>query len=65
MVTENSWLTLEQLADIIVIAEMTPGPIAVNTATFVGYKMGGLLGGIIATTGVALPSMLLIFLVSK
>lgn len=64
LVTEYAWLTNEQLSDIIVVAEMTPGPIAVNTATFVGYKIGGVLGGIIATTGVALPSMLIIFAVS-
>jgi chromate transporter len=64
-VSEYGWLTAEQLSRIIVIAEMTPGPIAVNAATFVGYNTGGFLGGIVATLGVALPSMLIIFLVSR
>src|SRR5699024_10062124 len=47
------------------ISEMTPGPIAVNTATFVGYKTSGILGGLAATIGVALPSLILILIISK
>ena len=60
----HGWLTPAQFIDIIAIAEMTPGPIAVNTATFVGYRVEGLPGALAATVGVALPSMLLIFFVS-
>jgi chromate transporter len=59
------WLTSSQFVDIIAIAEMTPGPIAVNSATFVGYKTAGFMGGLAATTGVALPSLIIALLVSK
>ena len=60
----HGWLSPAQFIDIIAIAEMTPGPIAVNSATFVGYRVAGFLGALAATVGVALPSMLLIFFVS-
>ena len=60
----HGWLSPSEFVDIIAIAEMTPGPIAVNSATFVGYKTAGLLGSIVATIGVALPSVVLIIAVS-
>lgn len=61
----NGWLKASEFVDIIAIAEMTPGPIAINSATFVGYKTAGLFGSIFATIGVALPSILLILIVSS
>lgn len=61
----NGWLTPSQFVDIIAIAEMTPGPIAVNSATYVGYKSAGIFGGAVATFGVALPSLVLILIVSR
>lgn len=64
-IEKHGWMSATEFIDIIAIAEMTPGPIAVNSATFVGYKSAGLLGGVIATIGVALPSLLLILLVSQ
>ena len=64
-IENHGWMTGAEFIDIISIAEMTPGPIAVNSATFVGYKTAGFWGGIIATVGVALPSLLLILLVSQ
>lgn len=64
-ITENHWLSTSEFADIIAIAEMTPGPIAVNSATFVGYKIAGLLGGLTATAGVAMPSLILVFIISN
>lgn len=64
-IESNGWLTSSQFVDIIAIAEMTPGPIAVNSATFVGYKAAGILGGVFATAGVALPSLILAILLSK
>lgn len=64
-IESHGWLSSSEFVDIIAIAEMTPGPIAVNSATFVGYKAGGILGGISATVGVALPSLILILLISK
>ncbi len=61
----NRWLTSQQFNEILAIAEMTPGPIAINMATFVGYKMNGILGAIFATTGVVLPSFIIILLIYK
>lgn len=56
----HSWLTMTQFADIITIAEMTPGPIAINSATFVGIQVGGLPGAIVATVGCVLPSFMIV-----
>lgn len=64
-IAANGWLTASEFVDIIAIAEMTPGPIAVNSATFVGYKTAGFWGGMAATIGVATPSLILILIVSK
>lgn len=60
----NGWLTAAEFADIIAIAEMTPGVIAINSATFVGNKVAGVAGGAIATMGVFMPSLILVLLVS-
>lgn len=60
VVEVHDWLTMNQFMDIMTIAEMTPGPVALNTATFVGIQMGGLLGAIIATLGCILPSCLIV-----
>ncbi|HAE62522.1 MAG TPA: chromate transporter, partial [Eubacteriaceae bacterium] len=64
-IESNNWLSSAEFVDIIAIAEMTPGPIAVNSATFVGYKISGVWGGILATFGVALPSFILAVLISS
>ncbi|MGI6037972.1 MAG: chromate transporter [Limnochordia bacterium] len=61
----RGWLSAREFVDIVAIAEMTPGPIAINAATFVGYRLDGVLGSIAATTSIALPSFLLIILLSK
>jgi chromate transporter len=61
----HQWLTTTQFSDIVAISQMTPGPIAINAATYVGYKVAGLVGSAIATIGVILPSLILILLVSK
>ena len=52
----HPWLTLQEFTDLITIAEMTPGPIAVNSATFVGIRIAGIPGAIIATLGCITPS---------
>jgi chromate transporter len=52
----HPWLTLQQFADVMAIAEMTPGPIAINAATFVGIQVAGIPGAILATLGCVLPS---------
>ena len=56
----HPWLTMAQFADIMAIAEMTPGPIAINAATFVGIQVAGLPGAVIATLGCILPSCLIV-----
>ena len=56
----HSWLTMTQFADIMTIAEMTPGPIAINSATFVGIRVAGILGAIIATIGCIFPSCVIV-----
>lgn len=64
-VEKKKWITHDEMMDVTVIAESTPGPIAINCATYVGYKKGRLPGAIIATLGVVLPSFIIIFLISK
>lgn len=56
----NSWLTLKEFTDLVTIAEMTPGPIAINSATFVGNQIGGILGSIVATLGCVIPSFVIV-----
>ncbi len=60
IVVQLGWLTPTQFIDIVAIAEMTPGPIAVNSATFVGFQKAGVLGSVTATIGVVLPSFLIV-----
>lgn len=60
----HGWLTEEALLNIIAVAESTPGPIAVNMATFVGSTQGGILGSLLATLGVVLPSFIIILLIA-
>ena len=63
-VSQKQWITHDDLAHVTVIAESTPGPVAVNCATFVGYRQKGLPGALAATLGVILPSFVIIFLIS-
>ncbi len=63
-ILQLAWATQEELIDFIAISESTPGPFAVNIATFVGMQQGGVLGGALATLGVILPSFLIILLVA-
>lgn len=59
IVTQNQWLTMTEFADVITISQMTPGPIAINAATFVGIQVGGILGAIVATIGSITPSIII------
>jgi len=61
----HGWITEAEIANIIAIAESTPGPIGVNTATYVGFKVAGIPGSIIATIGLVTPSVIIIILVAK
>ncbi len=60
LVDNKKWITAEDMLDMLVVAESTPGVMAVNTATSVGYRLRGVIGAIIATFGVVLPSFLII-----
>ena len=64
VVNLHNWLTLTEFTDLITIAEMTPGPIAVNAATFVGIRIAGIPGAIIATVGCVLPSCIIVSLLA-
>ena len=62
---KKQWITHDEMMNIIVVAESTPGPIAINCATFVGFKQKGIAGALIATIGMILPSFCIIFAISK
>ncbi|MEG0855621.1 MAG: chromate transporter [Terrisporobacter sp.] len=64
IVEKNSWVTGEELMDYYAIGQCTPGVIAVNTATFIGQKNKGIIGGIVATLGVIVPSIVIITIVA-
>ena len=63
-VDNKKWITDNELLDVVAIAESTPGPIAINAATFIGKKVGGFIGALCATIGVVLPSFIIIVAVS-
>ena len=64
VVEKYAWLTMSEFTDLITIAEMTPGPIAVNSATFVGIRIAGLPGAVIATLGCIFPSCIIVSLLA-
>ena len=64
-VLTNGWLTEGELLNMIAVSESTPGPIAVNMATFVGSEQGGILGSFVATLGVVLPSFIIILIIAS
>ena len=63
-VRQKGWLTREEFLDMTAIAESTPGPAAVNSATYIGYQAGGFLGAVAATFAVCLPSFVVIYAIS-
>ena len=63
-VSRRHWLDADEFSDLVTIAESTPGPIAINCATYIGYRRERLLGSIFATLGMCLPSFVIIFLIS-
>ena len=64
IIDKQGWASSEELMDYYAVGQCTPGVIAVNTATFIGYKVGGIAGGIIATLGVVFPSLVIITLIA-
>lgn len=65
IVENNYWISMSQFSDIIGISQMTPGPVAINSATFVGYKVGGVGGSLVATLGVITTSFILVTIINK
>lgn len=63
-VEKRGWLTQEEFLDMTAIAESTPGPMAVNSATYLGYRLGGVAGAAVSTIAVALPSFFIIYVIS-
>lgn len=64
VIEKRKWLKEREFLDILTISESTPGPISVNTATYVGFKVCGVLGSFFATFGLALPSFIIIYVIS-
>lgn len=63
-VEKKKWLEKDEFFDVAAIAESTPGPIAINAATYIGYKNAGIIGSIIATLGICIPSFIIIYAIS-
>ena len=63
-VSKKKWLEKDEFLDVAAIAESTPGPIAINAATYIGYKNAGVIGAMIATLGICIPSFVIIFVIS-
>ena len=64
LVERKKYISHEEYMDVIAIAESTPGPLAINSATYIGYKVAGVLGSVFATLGVVLPSFCIIYVIS-
>ena len=64
VVVQHAWMTNAEFADIVAISQITPGPIAINSATYVGYTVGGVPGAIVATIGEVTPSIIVILIVA-
>jgi chromate transporter len=64
VVIHHPWLTQAQFMEVVAISQMTPGPIAINAATFIGFQKGGVLGSLLCTFGVIFPSLIIMLLVT-
>lgn len=64
LVEKKKWIGKDEFLDMVAIAESTPGPIAINSATYIGYKRGRMLGSAIATTAICIPSFVIIYVIS-
>jgi len=65
VVVRNEWLTNGEFSDIIATSQMTPGPIALNSATYIGYEVAGVLGSVVATVAVCIPALTLMMLLTR
>lgn len=64
VVNQHGWLTTSDFTDLITLSQMTPGPLAINAATFVGTKVGGVIGAIVATVAFVLPSLMIVLILA-
>lgn len=65
VVDKHHWVTIKEFVDMIAISQATPGPIAINTATYVGFTHAGILGSTAATLGVVMPSVIIIYILAR
>lgn len=65
VVVQNAWMTNAEFTDIVALSQMTPGPIAINSATYVGYTVAGFWGSVVATISVCLPALTLMILITR
>lgn len=65
VVVQNQWMTNAEFTDIVAVSQMTPGPIAINSATYIGYTVAGFWGSVVATTAVCLPALTLMILITR
>ena len=63
-ISKRNWIDHDEFLDVVAIAESTPGPIAINVATYIGYKLKGVVGAVVSTVGMCLPSFLIMYIVS-
>ena len=63
-ITKRNWINHDEFLDVVAIAESTPGPIAINVATYIGYKLKGVLGAVVATVSICMPSFVIMYFVS-
>lgn len=64
LIDKKKWITSEELIEMIAVAEVTPGPIAINIATYIGYKRGKILGALMTTLGIVIPPVICMFLIA-
>ena len=65
VVVQNAWMTNAEFTDIVAISQMTPGPIAINSATYIGYEVAGVVGAIVATVAVSIPALTIMMLLTR
>ncbi len=65
VVVRNAWLTNGEFSDIVAISQMTPGPIAINSATYIGYEVAGVAGAVVATVAVCIPALTIMMLLTR
>ena len=65
VVEKHAWMTMSEFADIVALSQMTPGPISINCATYVGYQVGGIFGSLLASFSIVLPSLILLYFVLR